>query len=161
MQLLHDGAPAHLARVTTAYLNGNNVNVVDFPPPPPQITRLKHNWKHLGWTKPLCKENRGYSDHTEWTERKNSLRVEQTPSELHLALCDVNETSLSCCNEQCGVTYPLLSLHRHGRCCRIWLKNIVIFTLFCDKFDRVWSLLVLEKCELWFNHKFEFCMRIF
>ena len=31
MQLLHDGAPAHLARATTAYLNANNVNVVDFP----------------------------------------------------------------------------------------------------------------------------------
>ena len=30
MQLLHDGASAHLARVTTAYLNANNVNVVDF-----------------------------------------------------------------------------------------------------------------------------------
>ena len=31
-QLLHDGPPAHLARVTIAYLNANNVNVVDFPP---------------------------------------------------------------------------------------------------------------------------------
>ena len=31
-QLLQDGAPAHLARATTAYLNANNVNVVDFPP---------------------------------------------------------------------------------------------------------------------------------
>ena len=41
MQLLHDGAPAHLARVTTAFLNANNVNIVDSPPPPPQITRLK------------------------------------------------------------------------------------------------------------------------
>ena len=30
-QLLHDGAPAHLAVTTTAYLNANNVNVVDFP----------------------------------------------------------------------------------------------------------------------------------
>ena len=40
MQLLHDGAPAHLAKSTTAYLNANNVNVVDSPH---QITRLKHN----------------------------------------------------------------------------------------------------------------------
>ena len=40
MQLLHGGAPAHLTRATTAYLNANNVNVVDFPP---KITRLKHN----------------------------------------------------------------------------------------------------------------------
>ena len=40
MQLLYDGAPAYLARVTTAFLNANNVNVVDFPP---KITRLKHN----------------------------------------------------------------------------------------------------------------------
>ena len=34
IQLLHDGAPAHLARATTTYLNANNENVVDFPPPP-------------------------------------------------------------------------------------------------------------------------------
>ena len=40
MQLLHDGAPAHPARATTAYLNANSVNVVDFPL---QIIRLKHN----------------------------------------------------------------------------------------------------------------------
>ena len=35
IQLLHDGAPAHLAGATAAYQNANNVNVVDFPPPPP------------------------------------------------------------------------------------------------------------------------------
>ena len=35
MQLLHDGSQAHLARATTAYLNANNVNVVNPPPPPP------------------------------------------------------------------------------------------------------------------------------
>ena len=40
MKLLHDGAPAHLARAYTAYLNANNVNVVDSPH---QFTRLKHN----------------------------------------------------------------------------------------------------------------------
>ena len=40
MQLLHDGAPAILARATSTYLNANNVNVVDSPH---QITRLKHN----------------------------------------------------------------------------------------------------------------------
>ena len=32
MQLLHDGAPAHLARAITAYRNANNVNVVNFAP---------------------------------------------------------------------------------------------------------------------------------
>ena len=32
MQLLHDGAPAHRTRATTAYLNANNVNVINFPP---------------------------------------------------------------------------------------------------------------------------------
>ena len=47
MQLLHDGAQAHQARATTAYLNENNVIKST---PPPQITRLKHNWNHLGWT---------------------------------------------------------------------------------------------------------------
>ena len=41
MQLLNDGAPAHMTKAPTVYLNANNVNVVD--PPPPPITRLKHN----------------------------------------------------------------------------------------------------------------------
>ena len=39
-QLMHDDAQTHLARTLTAYLNANNVNVVDFPP---KTTRLKHN----------------------------------------------------------------------------------------------------------------------
>ena len=37
MQLLHDGAPAHL--------NENNVNVVDFPPKSPDLNIIE---KHLG-----------------------------------------------------------------------------------------------------------------
>ena len=42
-----------------------------------------------------------YSDHTESTDSKTSQRVEQPPSELRSALCDVNETPLSCCSVQC------------------------------------------------------------
>ena len=101
-----------------------------------------------------------YSDHTESTESKNYLQVEQPPSELRSALCDVNGTPLSCRSEQWGGgggggggggTYPLLSLHGHGRRCRIWLRNIVIFTLFYDIFDQVWSLL-----KYWKNMNFYF-----
>ena len=44
----------------------------------------------------------GYSDHTDSTGSKNSLRVEQPPSELSSVLSDVTETLLSCRNEQCG-----------------------------------------------------------
>ena len=39
MQLLHDGTPAHRKRATTAYLNANNVNVVDSPP----LSKLSDN----------------------------------------------------------------------------------------------------------------------
>ena len=60
-----------------------------------------------------------YSDHTESTESKNSLRFEQLPSEERSALCDVNETLLSCRSEDCWGTYPQLSLHGHGRHYRI------------------------------------------
>ena len=42
MQLLHNGATAHLARVTTAYLNANNVNVVDFPPNSPDLNIIEN-----------------------------------------------------------------------------------------------------------------------
>ena len=41
-----------------------------------------------------------YSDHTESTGSKNSVRVEQPPSELRSALSAVNETPLSCHSEQ-------------------------------------------------------------
>ena len=42
MQLLHDGAPAHLASATTAYLNANNVNAVDFPSKSPDLNIIEN-----------------------------------------------------------------------------------------------------------------------
>ena len=49
MQLLHDGTPAHRARSTTAYLNANNVNVVDPAPPPqsPDLNVIGNIWDEL------------------------------------------------------------------------------------------------------------------
>ena len=47
MQLLHHGAPAHLERVTIAYLNANNVNVVDFPPNSPDFNIIENIWDKL------------------------------------------------------------------------------------------------------------------
>ena len=47
IQLLHDGAPAHQTRATTAYLNANNVNVVDFPPKSPYINIIENIWDEL------------------------------------------------------------------------------------------------------------------
>ena len=41
MQLLHAGAPSHRARATTAYLNADNVNVVDFPPKSPDLSIIE------------------------------------------------------------------------------------------------------------------------
>ena len=75
----------------------------------------------------------GYSNHTESTESKTSLRVEQPPSELRSALCDVNETPLSCRSEQYGLTYRLEMDAAAG----FALRNIAIFTLFFDIFDQV------------------------
>ena len=50
-QLLHDGDLAHRTRTTTAYLNANNVNVVDFPPPPqkksPDLNIIENFWDDL------------------------------------------------------------------------------------------------------------------
>ena len=58
MQLLHDGAPAHCAWATTAYLNANNVNVVDFPSKSPDLNIFENIWDELNrrvrrtWTIP-------------------------------------------------------------------------------------------------------------
>ena len=42
MQLLHDGVPANLTSVTTAYLNSNNVNVVNFAPKSPDLNIIEN-----------------------------------------------------------------------------------------------------------------------
>ena len=48
MQLLHDCAPAHLTRPSTACRNTNNVNVVDFPPPQsPDLNIIENIWDEL------------------------------------------------------------------------------------------------------------------
>ena len=46
MQLLHDGAPSHPARATTAYLNINNVNV-DFLSKSPDFNIFENIWDEL------------------------------------------------------------------------------------------------------------------
>ena len=47
MQLLHDGAPAHRARATAAYLNANNVNIVDIPPKSPDLNIIEDSLGEL------------------------------------------------------------------------------------------------------------------
>ena len=103
---------------------------------PWEFLLIKRAWMVFGWTKPPCKENRGHLGHTESSESKISLR--------QIYICSVMwRYWVVTVLPQWPVwgDKPLLSLHGHGRRCRIWLKNIVIFTLFCDIFDQVWSLL--------------------
>ena len=85
-----------LARATTGYLNANNVKVIDFSPKSPDLNIIENILDELNRH---VRRKGGYSDHTESTESKISLLVEQPPSELRSALCEVNDTSLS---EQCG-----------------------------------------------------------
>ena len=47
LQLLHDGAQAHRVRATTAYLNANNVNVVDLPSKSPDLNIIENIWDDL------------------------------------------------------------------------------------------------------------------
>ena len=48
MQLLYHGAPAHLARATTAYLNASNVDVVEsVPPKSPDLNIIQNIWDEL------------------------------------------------------------------------------------------------------------------
>ena len=48
MQSLHHGAPAHLARATTAYLNASNVDVVEsVTPNSPDLNIIQNIWDEL------------------------------------------------------------------------------------------------------------------
>ena len=77
MQLLHDGAPAHRTRAITAYLNANNVNIIDSPHTPKII--IENIWDELN-----CRVKRTGAIPTtlNQAESKNYLRVEQPSSEL-------------------------------------------------------------------------------
>ena len=64
--------------------------------------------------------------------------MEQPPSELCSAVCDVNETPLCCRGQQCGRTYPVLSyMEMNGAAGFDIYKKIVIFTLFGDILSKV------------------------
>ena len=99
MQLLHDGAPAHRARATTVYLNANNVNVVGFPPKSPDLNIIEDI---LGWTKPPCKERRGYSNHTakilyEWNNLSQNYVQRYVTSMRRRRLAVVNSVGGHAC----------------------------------------------------------------
>ena len=73
IQLLHDGAPAHWARATTAYLNANNVNAVDFPPKSPDLNIIESIWDELNcclrrtWAIPITLNQLRAKNLYEWT----------------------------------------------------------------------------------------------
>ena len=145
MQLLHDGTPTHWERSTTAYLNANNVYVVDFSPKSQDLSIIEIIWDELN----RCVRRTGVIPTT-----LNQLRAKILYDRNILPQNYVQRfvTSMRC---RClavvnsAGTYSLLSLHGYGRRCRIWLKNIMIFTctLFCDMYDQVWSL--LKHWKMW------------
>ena len=111
MQLLHDGAPAHLAGATTAYLNANNVNVVDSPPPKsPDFNIIENIWDEL---------NRRVRRTEAILITLNQLRAKVLyewnnlpQSYVQRYVTSIRRRCLAVVNSA-GVTYPLLSLHRH------------------------------------------------
>lgn len=44
----HDNAPAHRARITTQFLQANQINVLDWPPLSPDMSPIEHVWDELG-----------------------------------------------------------------------------------------------------------------
>ena len=92
-------ALAHRERATTTYLNANNENIFDFPSKSPDLNTIENIWDKLNHR---VGRTVAITATLNQLRAKNSLRVEQPPSELRSVLCDVNETPLSCRSEQCG-----------------------------------------------------------
>ena len=131
-------APTHRARATTTYLNTNNENVVNFPPKSTDLNINENISDELN-----CRVRRTGAIPTTLNQLRATILHEW--NNLPQTYVKRYETSMRCSClavvNSAGRTYPLLSLHGHGRRCRILLKNIVIFTLCCDIFDQAWSLL--------------------
>ena len=159
MQLLHDGAQAHRAGATTAYLNANNVNVVNSPPPKPSDLNIIENiWDEL---------NRHVRSSGDIPTTLNQLRAKSlygcnNHPQNYVQLYVTSMRRIVMPKWTVRGTYLLLSLHGHKRHCKIWLKYIVIFTLFVIfsiKFGLFLS--IGKKCDLRFYINFEFCVGIF
>ena len=114
----------------------------------PRITKLKH--------KSNCRVRR--TDAIPTTLNQLRAKILHEWNNLPQNYVQRHETSM---RRRCLVvansagTCSLLSLHGHGRRCRIWLKSIVIFTLSCDIFDQAWSLL-----KYWKNVNFDFTINL-
>ena len=97
MQLLHDDAPAHRARATTAYLNVNNVNVVDFPSKSPDLNIFENIWDEVN-----CRVRRTGAISTTLNQLRANILYEWTKYHQDYVQRYV---ILSCRSEQCGWTY--------------------------------------------------------
>ena len=115
MQLLRPGAPAHRVRTTTTYRNANNVNVVAFPPKSLDLDIIENIWDELN-----RRVRRTGAIPTTLNELRAKLLYKwNNLPQNYVQQYDINETPLCCRGQQCGRTYPLLSLHGHERRCRI------------------------------------------
>ena len=115
MQLLHDGDLAHWTRATTAYLNANSVNVVGFPPKSKDLNisenicdKLNRSVRRTGAIPTTLNQQRAIRLY-EWNSFPQNYGQRYVTSMRHHCLVVVNSAGTS----------QLLSLHGHGRRCRI------------------------------------------
>ena len=113
MQLLYDGA--HRTRATTAYLNANNVNVVDFSPKSPDLNIIENFWDELN-----CHVRKTGAIPTILNQLRAKIIYEWNNLSQNYVKHYVTSRRRRCLNVVYSAgTLRLLSLHGHGRCCRI------------------------------------------
>ena len=149
----------HQARATTAYMNANNVNVVDFPPKSPDLIKIESILDELN----CCVRRTGAIPTTLNQMRAKSINYWNNLLQDYVQRCvmSMRRRCLAVVNGA-GGGHTRHYVYMDIDAAAGFDLRILYFILFWDIFDQVWSFLKYwRKCELQFYHEFEFCVRIF